>query len=640
MENITVKEYAELKGITERHARRLIAERKLEAVIDFGAGGTAGKSYMIPLASIEPKLIKKHLRIHGQQDKGEKKVPMLADLEKLTYGERQEIAFWKGVLTEWREYRGREPGRSVRESDGEFVGYLRQKYPGRQFSPRILQRKWNAMQAQGDAALVDMRGKHGNHARAVPGEVFDIFEYYYLDESRKSVRNCIRLTELYLESEGRKELLPLATSATFSREILRGIPTPVLKYFREGEKAFRDRCGPYIMRSYDDLDSNDIWVCDNHTFDVFVDDGEHRKPVRVYLTGFQDVRSRKMVGWYVTMNPSSDATLVALRRAIEEYGIPKRILADNGREFLTFDIGGRGFRKSADDGMYIPPTILDNLGIEFRTAMVRNARAKIIERAFRDVKEDFSKLFDGYTGGTVAERPERLKRTGKDAANFTPLEEFTRYVDVWIRGWFNRQPHTGQGMNGRTRDEVYAACLVEKRTATREQLNLMMLRNTRAQKVQRAGVYLSMYDTKVYWNSVELLYSHIGESVYFRYNPDNLSEVRVYDEQDRFLCTAQQVAALSYFADKKEVAEAMKKSRELEKLVRAYKKQKGAVAEDALRLEMDRAVRNLAEPERLDPKIITPVRYMDRHIGEIEPDYAGEDTLDYTEALERLAAAK
>lgn len=84
----------------------------------------------------------------------------------------------------------------------------------------------------------------------------------------------------------------------------------------------------------------------------------------------------------------------------------------------------------------------------------------------------------------------------------------------------------------------------------------------------------------------------------------------------------------------------MKKSRELEKLVRAYKKQKGAVAEDALRLEMDRAVRNLAEPERLDPKIITPVRYMDRHIGEIEPDYAGEDTLDYTEALERLAAAK
>ena len=46
--------------------------------------------------------------------------------------------------------------------------------------------------------------------------------------------------------------------------------------------------------------------------------GEHKKPVRVYLTAFQDVRSRKFMGWYVTMNPCSDATLIALRRGIEK----------------------------------------------------------------------------------------------------------------------------------------------------------------------------------------------------------------------------------------------------------------------------------------------------------------------------------
>lgn len=47
--------------------------------------------------------------------------------------------------------------------------------------------------------------------------------------------------------------------------------------------------------------------------------------------------------------------------------------------------------------------------------MVRNARAKIIERAFLDVKNEFSKMFEGYTGGTIMERPERLKKTGKEA---------------------------------------------------------------------------------------------------------------------------------------------------------------------------------------------------------------------------------
>ena len=115
---------------------------------------------------------------------------------------------------------------------------------------------------------------------------------------------------------------------------------------------------PFIRRKYDEADfySNDIWVCDNHTFDVFVNDGEHKKPVRVYLTAFQDVRSRKFMGWYVTMNPCSDATLIALRRGIEKYGIPKQILSDNGREFLTLtsaagvpESGSHHRTRSADD---------------------------------------------------------------------------------------------------------------------------------------------------------------------------------------------------------------------------------------------------------------------------------------------------
>ena len=59
------------------------------------------------------------------------------------------------------------------------------------------------------------------------------------------------------------------------------------------------------------------------------------------------------------------------------------------------------------------PSILDDLGIEFRTALPRNARGKGIERAFYTVKEHFSKLFESYTGGTILERPDRLKKMVK-----------------------------------------------------------------------------------------------------------------------------------------------------------------------------------------------------------------------------------
>lgn len=634
MEQLTVKEYADLRGISERHTRRLITCGDIKAEINF-----ASKGYLIPLASIEPKLQKKYMRLHKekfpaiQQDKP----VVIKGLEELSYEERKEVSFWRDVLSGWREYRNHYSG-SRKEADEKFTEYLKAKYPDKKFSPRILQRQWKALQEAGEGALIDRRGKHENHAKAIPDTVFDLFEYYYLDESQKSVKKCMELTELALKVE-KPELLPLASNAAFARKIVKDIPAPVLQYYRHGEKAFRDKCAPYIERTYDDLNANDIWVCDNHTFDVFVNDGEHKKPVRVYLTGFLDVRSRKMVGWYVTMNPCSDATLMALRRGIEKYGIPRRILSDNGREFLTFDIGGRGFRKSAKTQEHVAPTILENLGIEFRTALVRNAKAKIIERAFRDVKEDFSKLFAGYTGGTVAERPERLKKTGKDAENFTLLPEFIRYVDTYIEGYFNTRPHNGSSMGGRTRNEVYAACLIEKRTATKEQLNLMMLRNTRMQKVQRNGVYLSLYDSKVWFNSLELSYSYQGEKVYFRYNPDDLSEVRIYDEKDRFLCTAGQIAKLGYFATKEEVSAAMKENRQLEKFVKRYKKAKDIQSEDAMTLIMEEASRLMGSGEHLDPKILTPVQYNDVNRG-LAAGSEDVEPIDYTQALERLAAMK
>ncbi len=37
--------------------------------------------------------------------------------------------------------------------------------------------------------------------------------------------------------------------------------------------------------------------------------------------------------------------MIALRKGILKYGIPENIYVDNGSEFLTFDIGGRGHRK-------------------------------------------------------------------------------------------------------------------------------------------------------------------------------------------------------------------------------------------------------------------------------------------------------
>lgn len=566
-------------------------------------------------------------------------------LENLTMEERLEISTWKEILNEWFRYRD-EAGKGAKaQADAEFLNYITVEYPDLKFSQRILYRKWEAWKKQGDIGLLDMRGKHKNHRKTLPDEVFDVFEYYYLDESRKSVTKCMELTELEIKKnrEDLQHLLPLPSLTTFTRRIEK-IPVPVLKYYRFGEKVFLDECAPYIRRRYGDLASNDIWVCDNHTFDILVDDGKSEKPVRMYLTAFLDVRARKMVGWYVTDNPCSDATLMALRRGIERYGLPRLIYSDNGREFLTHDIGGRGFRKSADTGKHEPPTILQLLGIEFRTAMVKNAKAKIIERAFRSLKEGFSRLFEGYTGGSITERPERLKKTEKQAFNFTGVDEFRGYVDSYIQGIFNKTPSKAEGMEGKSPDEIYTKYLCEQRTATPKQLNLLMLRNSRMVKVQRNGVKLVLYGEEYWFRSDELTYSHIGEKVYFRYNPDDLREVRVYNESDQFLCTAQQEGALSYFtANKEEARERIRETRKLKKQVEAYKKLKGIEAEDALSLMMDKAAAQMKEPEKLNPDVIRPIFSTEEAAEEsIYGKVAGasEEPIDWSVALERLRKVK
>ena len=125
---------------------------------------------------------------------------------------------------------------------------------------------------------------------------------------------------------------------------LKSVPEGVKVLGREGHKAFNDRCAPYIKRIYDEMQSNEWWIADNHTFDVMVRD-KSGKLHRPYLTAFLDARSGIFTGYYITYNPGSEATLIALRKGILEYGIPDNIYVDNGREFLTFDIGGLGHRK-------------------------------------------------------------------------------------------------------------------------------------------------------------------------------------------------------------------------------------------------------------------------------------------------------
>ena len=572
---LTVKQVAEVKGCRVQYIQRMAKEGKLPSVKT--VNNRNQKVYQIPLESLPDELQQRWYQMQVEQMREENGIEEenRGGTDQFSAEERLEIDFWLELVRKWQEYRNLAPKRSKVETDQKFLIWCSLEYPDRTISMDILYRKWKAVRENNMAGLTDKRGKWRKGTSDIHETVWQAFLYYYLDEGQHTIQKCLEYTKMWIREKQPELYTDIPSYSSFYRRLNRDIPEGVKVLGREGHKAYNDRCAPYIRRIYEDIASNEWWIADNHTFDVIVVD-KNGKQHRPYLTAFMDARSGILTGYYITYNPSSEATLIALRKGILEYGIPDNIYVDNGREFLTFDIGGLGHRRKKPkngEERFEPPGVFKRLGINMTNAIVRNAKAKIIERRFRDVKDSLSRLFDTYTGGSVVEKPERLKGVLKKDEIYSD-DEFQEYVEAVIDYYFNLQPYHGAvpADHGKLKMDVFNEHLIKKRTATAEALNLMLMRSSRAQTVGRRGVHLDIAGGRIdYWND-DFVHLMLGKKVYFRYDPDNLSEVRIYDLEDRYIMTvpADNEAVLSYNASREDVKAAMAKTRRLEKVAKEY----------------------------------------------------------------------
>ena len=569
---LTAKQVAEVKGCSFQYVQKIVKEGKLQAIETVNSRNR--KIYQIPLEALPEELQQKWLKqsLENPPDGVGPADPEPADeIDQFSEEERKEIDFWTGLVHQWWDYRNRRGARSMASVTEQFLILCKLEYPERNISEDILYRRAKAVRENNMKGLVDMRGKWRKRKSDIDDTVWQAFLYYYLSQNQYPVSKCLEYTKLWAR-ERRPDLYgSIPSHSAFRRRLKQELADCTKILARKGEKAFDDKYSPYIRRIYLDMESNDYWIADNHTFDVIVvdKDGKQHRP---YLTAFMDARSGIFVGYYITYNPSSQATLYALRRAILKYGIPRNIYVDNGREFLTSDVGGLGHRKKkgkAQEGVELvePPGVFKRLGIQMTNAIVCNAKAKTIERRFRDVKDHMSRLFDSYTGGNVLEKPERLKKVLKSGGIYTD-EQFEQTIETLIEGYFNQQPYDGEvtADKGKTRMEVYNQHIGKRREAVKEDLYLMMLRTTRPHKVGRLGVTVPVAGAKLqYWND-DLLQLQ-GKSVYVRYDPDNLSSVRVYDTEDRFLMEVEmdEKTRMKYGADSESVKEGIRMTRNFKK---------------------------------------------------------------------------
>lgn len=618
MEMLSVQQIAALKGCNVRNVKALCQRGALPA--EKIKNKNNRDMYVVPLSALDENLQVRYFSQQKPNNKTERKIEVQAAKPYDAYSddERAEIDLWQDVITHWQDYRNM-PGVTDKASvDTKFVRLMELEYPRLQMSVSILYRKWAALRSNDLDGLLDKRGTWRRGKTDAPQEIIDIFTAFYLTESQYPIKRCIEYTQLKLQKDYPQLVCEMPSYSTFRRKAME-IPEPVRVLGRYGAKAYYDRCSAYIRREYESIASNEWWVADTHTFDILVK-GEEGKTHRIYINAYLDARSGIFTGWYITPNPSSEATLLALRKGIQQYGIPKNIYVDNGREYLTYDIGGLGHRakrtKANGEAKFEPPGVFKRLGIEMTNAIVRNARAKLIERRFRDVKDHISRLFLTYTGGTVVEKPDRLKailKADKMAQkNHTVIEcskvvsddELVAMAEQLISGYMNYQPYGGSVTEdkGLTRIEVYHKHYndMPQRRASDEDLALMLMRSTRPQQVGRNGVCVPVGGAKVDYCCDELRLL-MGRKVYLRYDPECMDSVRVYDLEDRYILTAPRATMLSggYGISKEQIKEGMRYIRAAERTIKqAVELKRMPIADPnaARELVLAYAAANLAQP--------------------------------------------
>lgn len=542
---LTVKEVAALKQCSERNIQQLIKSGELTGRQERNPANNRMR-YMVPAEELPDELQRKYygqLRKKSglepelaQPPKTQKPVKPARAFDELTPAEREEITTWTAVLQEWQNCRAQYDKKT--EADTLYVSMCKLTHPELSVSVDILYRKWAAYKSGNPEGLLDGRGGWNRGQCGIPPEVWDWFLTAYLDERQLSITQCYRLAQCWIREFCPDLLASLPGERTFRRQADK-LSKAVVTLGRQDNKAYTDRCAPYIVRLYDDLMANDYWIADNHTLDIISkrEDGTEATH-RLSLTAFIDARSGVFVGWNLTDNPCSQSTVIALRHAIQRFGIPKAIYFDNGSEFLTYDLAGRGHRSRKSQSLVEnPPGIFARLGIEMRNALVRNAKAKPIERTFCTFKGQLSRMFETFCGGTILERPESLKYTLKEGR--IPLDGQLRVMIAdYIDGVYNIGAYGGavEADRGKRRIDIWNNTIKEQRVAAAEDLNLMLMRSTRTQKVARNGVYITIAGEKLfYWNADT--WRHFGEEVYVRYDPAELDTVRVYDKQDRYMMT-------------------------------------------------------------------------------------------------------
>lgn len=313
-----------------------------------------------------------------------------------------------------------------------------------------------------------------------------------------------------------------------ARRDFAALDAAAITYLREGDTALK-RLSPTIRRDYTAYALHEQWSMDGRRMDLMVRDskgefGQKGRTFRLWLYAIVDMRSRYLVGYALGACLNSDLVRDAVMDAFKrtQRMAPKGVQIDLGREAAAKEITGgsphRARGKVKEDEII---GLLPFLGIVVSWATPAHGQTKPIERLFGTLArmvETRPEFRGAFCGNTPEARPEEW-----DAGKATSID-LVREIFAEELGAYQRTPHRGDGMDGKSPMQVYTELMNAPGYVPR-QISPLQMRVCALSAVpitiQKDGSFI-IHGARYY--SVETASLPKGRGYYARYNRHDLAE--------------------------------------------------------------------------------------------------------------------
>lgn len=382
-------------------------------------------------------------------------------------------------------------------------------------------------------ALADKRGVTHKGKTMLTEEHKRVILGHVLNPNGAKVSQCVREVQKKFQAAG----MALPSEPTIRRFVKHYMEECFDEWtlFREGKKAWNDKCAISLLRDWSLVGVGDVIIGDGHTLNFETLNPATGKPTRMTIVLFYDGASNCPLGWEVMATENTASISAAFRRSCIMLGkFPRVVYLDNGRAFRAkFFKGCPDFEQAGFLGLY------RDLGCSVIHAWPYHGQSKPIERFFGTF-HDMEVWMPSYTGNDIAHKPARMKR-GEDLHRqlYTKLggrpltwEETVVQVARWFAEYATR-PQYRTHLHGRTPGEVFMEGRGEGLSPQDMQKLTLFMMQKEVRTITKDGIKVN---GRLYWH--EKLYSR-RHPVLVRYDEHfNPYSVYVYTLDGEPLCEA------------------------------------------------------------------------------------------------------